>query len=182
MNVYLVKIALRGVSPMVWRRLQIPENTSLANLHHTIQIVNGWDDEYLHQFHIYGKDYGISYEGGLMFSDNAHRVYFGDFEFDIGDKFTYEYNFFEHWLVDIRIETINESSASQVPIYCIKGNGMPGVEKYDEVESTLDLLKAVANMDDTTTASDLYPFIETLNAVKFNPHYINRRLQKGVAN
>jgi len=63
MKAYIIKIALRGVSPMVWRRLQMSGNISLAGLHHIIQIANGWEDEYLHQFHIYGKDYGISYEG-----------------------------------------------------------------------------------------------------------------------
>lgn len=51
MKMYFVKIALRGVSPMVWRRLRIPENTSLAQLHNIIQIAYNWDDEYLHQFH-----------------------------------------------------------------------------------------------------------------------------------
>ncbi|WP_244431810.1 plasmid pRiA4b ORF-3 family protein [Xenorhabdus szentirmaii] len=33
-----------------------------------------------------------------------------DFEFDAGDRFTYEYNFFEHWLHNIRIATILDSS------------------------------------------------------------------------
>lgn len=42
----------RGVSPMIWRRLRLQGNTSLAGLHHIIQIAMGWDDEYLHYFHI----------------------------------------------------------------------------------------------------------------------------------
>jgi hypothetical protein len=42
---------------MVWRRLRIAADTSLAAPHYIIQIVQGWDDDYLHQFHIYGKDY-----------------------------------------------------------------------------------------------------------------------------
>ena len=36
---------------MIWRRLRAPGNTSLAQLHHIIQIVNHWDDEYLHHQH-----------------------------------------------------------------------------------------------------------------------------------
>ena len=88
MKMYFVKIALRGVSPMVWRRLRIPGNTSLAQLHNIIQIAYNWDDEYLHQFHIYGKDYGLSYAGGILFSDDARQVFLKDFEFDAGDKFT----------------------------------------------------------------------------------------------
>ncbi|MDV5373166.1 hypothetical protein QM092_24800 [Enterobacter hormaechei] len=30
-----------------------------------------------------------------------------DFAFDAGDRFTYEYNFFEHWLHDVRVEAIH---------------------------------------------------------------------------
>ena len=161
MKTYFIKIALRGVSPMVWRRLRIPGNTSLAKLHHIIQIVYDWDDEHLHQFHIYGKDYGISYVGGLAFADNAHKVFLDDFDFNIGDKFTYEYNFFVSCLVDVRIERIKDEP-SLTAIHCVKGNGMPGANKYDEVEPTLNLLKAIANADETITVSDIRPLVETI--------------------
>lgn len=75
MEIYFIKIALRKVSPMVWRRLRVPGNTSLAHLHHIIQIAYNWDNEHLHQFHIYGKDYGISYVGGIGFADNPRQVH-----------------------------------------------------------------------------------------------------------
>ena len=149
----------------------------MAQRHHTIQIAYGWDDEHLHRFHIYGKHYGIAYAGGMCFSDNAHQVYLNYFEFDVGDKFTYEYKFFKHWIVDIRIEKIKPSLSLKSIIYCSQGNGMPGVYKYDELEPTINLLKAIANADETTTLSDIRPFIDELNAVKFNRRYINHRLK-----
>lgn len=62
MRLYFIKVSLQGISPMVWRRLRMPGKTSLAKLHQAIQIAYSWNDEYLHQFHIYGKDYGISNE------------------------------------------------------------------------------------------------------------------------
>lgn len=40
----------------------------------------------------------------------------------VSDKFTYEYNFFTHWLVDIRVEKITQSATAFQP-RCIKGNG-----------------------------------------------------------
>ncbi|EKK3320091.1 plasmid pRiA4b ORF-3 family protein, partial [Salmonella enterica] len=39
MEIYVIKVAVHGVSPMVWRRLRIAANTSLAALHYIIQIV-----------------------------------------------------------------------------------------------------------------------------------------------
>src|SRR5437016_1962630 len=94
MRFYFIKIAIRGVSPMIWRRLRVPGSASLAMLHDCIQIINGWDDSYLNQFRIFGKNYGVYHDGGITFNDNARFVYIDDF--DVGDKFTYEYNFFEH--------------------------------------------------------------------------------------
>ncbi|WP_176488501.1 plasmid pRiA4b ORF-3 family protein [Candidatus Regiella insecticola] len=74
MKTFTIKVAIRGVSPMVWRRFRVAAHTSLAALHYIIQIAQGWDDEHLHQFHIYGKDYGIAYEGGIGFSDDPYLV------------------------------------------------------------------------------------------------------------
>lgn len=164
------------MSPMIWRRLQIPGSTSLADFHHVIQIVFGWDDDHLHRFHIYGNDYGIAYVGGLSFSDNPYTVYLDDFEFDIGDRFTYEYNFFDRWLHDIRVEAIETASISPSDPFCIKGNGMPGATKYDEVERTMNLVEAIVDSDKSTTVADILCQIEALDAVRFNRKKINHRL------
>lgn len=175
MNTYIIKIALQGVSPMVWRRLKIPGNTSLAQLHQIIQIVNQWDDEYLHQFHIYGKDYGIGYLGGLSFADDAHQVFLDDFGFDVGDKFTYEYNFFAPWMVDVRIEKISQA-LSQPVVFCVQGKGLPGISRHDEVDATFKLLEAIANIDEKTTIGDIRPYVEAYDSVKFNRGQINHLL------
>ena len=110
MQVYTIKVALRGISPMVWRRIRLYEDTSLGALHFIIQFSFGWDNEFLHSFHIYGEDYGISYDGGLDFSDNPWLVPLHSFKFEPRDRFTYEYNFYRHWLLDIRIERIDGPS------------------------------------------------------------------------
>jgi Plasmid pRiA4b ORF-3-like protein len=141
--------------------------TFIRNTCPTFCVINAHfqrNTQYLHQFHIYGKDYGLSYVGGILFSENPHDVYLDDFGFDEGDKFTYEYNFFEHTLVDIRIENINNTSA-QAPVYCMKGKGMPGANKYDTTEATLNLFEALANADESTTVGDLRPFVDALNAI-----------------
>ncbi len=164
---------------MIWRRLQIPGYTSLADFHQIIQITFGWDDAHLHRFHIYGKDYGIAYAGGISFSDEAHLVYLDDFDFDIGDLFIYEYNFFESWLHDIRIEAIETGETSPTDPFCVKGNGMPGATRYDEVERTLDLIETIIDSNESTTVSDIRYQIEALDAVLFNRKKVNHRLVLG---
>ncbi|EAB5377956.1 plasmid pRiA4b ORF-3 family protein [Salmonella enterica] len=177
MKIYVIKIAVHGVSPMVWRRIRIAADTSLAALHFIIQIVQDWGDDYLHQFHIYGKNYGISYEGGIGFPDNPFRVVIDDFAFDTGDRFTYEYNFFEHWLHDIRIEAIHEDSSLKTP-FCMSGHGMPGATAADEADKTLAFLEAIVNANNSTTVGDIRLFIDDLDAVRFNRNKINQQLSK----
>jgi hypothetical protein len=46
-----------------------------------------------------------------------------DFGFDVGDKFTYEYNFFEHIIHDIRIEKIKDLSNAKNVIFCVMRSG-----------------------------------------------------------
>jgi len=177
MKVYFIKIALRGVSPMIWRRLSVPGSASLAMLHDSIQIINGWDDTYLNQFRIFGKDYGVYHDGGISFNDNARNVYIDDFKFDVGDKFTYEYNFFQHIMHDIRIEKIQESSLTDNHIICQSGNGMPGASKYDAANIELKMLKKIVSKKGKLTVKDIIDFQEEYYQVKFNKKRINASLR-----
>jgi hypothetical protein len=46
---------------MIWRRIKVSSDSTIADLHYIIQIVMGWKEEHLHQFLIHGVHYGISY-------------------------------------------------------------------------------------------------------------------------
>lgn len=45
-----VKIQLREVRPPVWRRVLVPGEMSLAELHQVVQTAMGWTDSHLHEF------------------------------------------------------------------------------------------------------------------------------------
>lgn len=176
MRFYFIKIAIRGVSPMIWRRLRIPGTASLAMLHNCIQIINGWDDSYLNQFRIFGKDYGVYHDGGISFNDNARTIYINDFEFDVDDKFTYEYNFFEHIIHDIRIENIKNLPITKNIIICMSGSGMPGATKYDEMDVKLSMLKKIVKKKGKLSYKDIRDFQERIKSVKFLRKFINEEL------
>ena len=50
MEVYAIKVTLLGTSPPVWRRILVPRDITLGNLHRTLQTVMGWTNCHLHQF------------------------------------------------------------------------------------------------------------------------------------
>src|SRR5436305_2057317 len=58
--VYQFKVVLRGISPMIWRRLLLRSDHSIADLHYALQIAMGWSDAHLNRFHLHGKDYGVA--------------------------------------------------------------------------------------------------------------------------
>jgi hypothetical protein len=63
-SVYQLKVWLYGISPMVWRRLLVRSDSTISDLHYTIQLAMGWRDVHLNRFHIHGKDFGVYHDGG----------------------------------------------------------------------------------------------------------------------
>jgi hypothetical protein len=57
--IYQLRVVLRGVSPLIWRRLLVVSETSLGELHEILQSAFGWSGEHLHRFLIHGVAYGI---------------------------------------------------------------------------------------------------------------------------
>jgi hypothetical protein len=50
--IYQFKISLKEITPIVWRRIQVPTNYNFWDLHVAIQDSMGWLDYHLHQFSI----------------------------------------------------------------------------------------------------------------------------------
>jgi hypothetical protein len=119
--VYQLKVVVRGISPMIWRRLLLRSDHSIADLHYTIQIAMGWSDSHLHRFHIHGKDYGVAHEGGLAFSDDPDRVRLAQFGFRLRERFLYEYDFYDNWKHDIRLEKVLPLNSKRVFPVCTGG-------------------------------------------------------------
>jgi Plasmid pRiA4b ORF-3-like protein len=53
-DVYQLHVWLREITPLIWRRLLVRSDSTIADLHYTLQIAMGWDDAHLHRFRIRG--------------------------------------------------------------------------------------------------------------------------------
>jgi hypothetical protein len=74
--VYQFKVVLRGISPMIWRRLLLRSDHSIADLHYAIQIAMGWSDAHLNRFHIHGKQRPCPHCGRARGLKSSHQVRF----------------------------------------------------------------------------------------------------------
>jgi Plasmid pRiA4b ORF-3-like protein len=55
---YELDLDLRDVTPPVSRRLRVPSDLTLADLHRVIQIAMSWEDVHPHVFDVAGREYG----------------------------------------------------------------------------------------------------------------------------
>jgi hypothetical protein len=104
--IYQLRVVLRGVSPLVWRRLLLASDASLAELHTILQLAFAWSDDHLHRFLIHGTAYGVPRLGGIRFRDDARRVSISRFRLHCGERFRYEYDFTADWQLDLRLERV----------------------------------------------------------------------------
>ena len=114
LSIYQLRIVLRGISPLIWRRVLVHSHTTLAQLHTILQILFAWSDEHLHSFYIHGKEYGSS-------GAPTHDVRLHDLCLHRGERFRYVYDFGAYWECDIRLEALLPLAPRRVYPVCIGG-------------------------------------------------------------
>ncbi|MDA3930129.1 MAG: plasmid pRiA4b ORF-3 family protein [Prolixibacteraceae bacterium] len=106
-----LKITLKNVKPVVWRRIVVSDELSFFQLHNVLQISFNWTNMHLYSFNIAG--YHVETEKGLMPGESvegliANDVKLKDFPLEEKVKFTYCYDFGDDWVHQIVIEKIME--------------------------------------------------------------------------
>lgn len=121
--IYQLKITLDEVQPPIWRRIQVPGNVSLLQLHFVFQIAMGWTNSHLHEFQIGGEHYGTPDEDGWreeeIKEEQEHRL-----EQVIparGGHFSYLYDFGDSWKHTIKVEEILNPSKNRHYPACLGG-------------------------------------------------------------
>jgi hypothetical protein len=76
---------------------------------------------HLHRFEIRGREYGVHQEGGVFFDTYAHEALIGQLKLRRLERFTYEYDFGDLWIHDLRIEATLPLDPKRVYPVCIAG-------------------------------------------------------------
>ena len=58
LEIYQLKVTLLGTMPPIWRRLLVPANVTLAQLHDVLQAAMGWQDCHMHEFSAGHRHFG----------------------------------------------------------------------------------------------------------------------------
>ncbi len=176
---------------MIWRRLLVRSDSTIADLHYTLQIVMGWSDAHLNLFHIHGKDFGVYHDGGMYFADNPEQVLLSAFGFRTRERFLYEYDFGDAWLHDIRIEKHLPLDSKRTYPVCIAGKQAAppedcgGVRAYMQIRQELNYRSVFGNNwsdDDFDDENDLeyesFQEEQLFDPDRFCHHEVNARLRQ----
>jgi len=141
------KITIQDIEPPIWRRILLPLDLNLAQLHEVIQAAFAWTDSHLHQFIIGGLVYGAP-EFNEDYQDErrtfeAAEVRLRDFNtYHVRDpSFLYEYDFGDDWIHRIEIEGLIPRDEDLKHPLCIAGErhrppedvgGPPGYAEFLE--------------------------------------------------
>jgi len=113
---YQFRVSLKGISPQIWRRIEVPAAYSFWDLHVAIQDSMGWSDCHLHRFLIRDRVTHVIDEIGIPdeerpFDDETIpgwemplKVYFMKRD----DRAEYLYDFGDGWQHDVVLEDISE--------------------------------------------------------------------------
>jgi hypothetical protein len=146
-SIYQLKVTLNDSKPPIWRRVLVPENITLYELHEIIQTVMGWGNYHLHMFTIAGQIYGDPEddEFGDLGTKNEKRYRLSQFVSREGFKFRYEYDFGDSWLHDLIVEKILPVEKEMRYPVCIKGKRACPPEDVGGVWGYDDFLEAIAD-------------------------------------
>jgi Plasmid pRiA4b ORF-3-like protein len=120
---YQLKVTLPDIHPPIWRRIQVWEDTTLGQLHRILQVVMGWEDYHLHEFHIARRIYGVPdpderSERPLM---DERRQRLRAVVPQVGTSFEYMYDFGDNWRHALLLEAVVAPEAEQQYPRCLAG-------------------------------------------------------------
>jgi hypothetical protein len=90
-EIYQLGAVLRGISSLIWRRLLVRSDSTVAQLHEALQVAFGWTDEHLNRFEIRGREFGVYRDGGGMLGIDATDVRLDGLKLRRLERFVYEY-------------------------------------------------------------------------------------------
>ena len=145
MAIIQFKISLLHSQPLIWRRFQVTDNYRMDHFHQVIQIVMGWNNKHLHEFHIGERKIGIFFDGmddfGAENLEDENTIYLKGLKLKVGDQFRYWYDFGDDWHHLLEVEDLQEGKLA-LPVILAGEQACPiedcgGVGSHQDIRNYL---------------------------------------------
>jgi hypothetical protein len=186
---YQIKVTLRGIDPLVWRRLRVPGTITFEQLHHVIQASFGWLNYHLYNFQLGSTvfaqgdsvytDEDLYGAGSKRFDPDANLI--GAF-LSKGDELVYEYDFGDGWIHDIVVEKqLKELKKYATPL-CLGGARHRPPEDVGGLGGYESFLESIRDPKDPEREDNLRWAQKDTGGRLFDPEYfyideVNSRLE-----
>jgi hypothetical protein len=149
-RLFQFKITLRGTEPVIWRRIQVFDDT-LDKLHECIQAAMGWTNSHLHHFFIGGQRCG---DPELLEDDFESFTGVDSTKTLISAllpagsapiSFEYHYDFGDSWVHDVQFESSPAPQPGVAYPQCLEGERACPPEDVGRVGGYAEYLEAMAD-------------------------------------
>src|SRR6516225_2725300 len=142
-SAYQLHIVLRRTSPHLWRRVLVRSDSTLRQLHQTVQALFGWTDAYPHRFVLRGRFLGASPAAAGSTLPSAD-LRLAELQLQLQERFFYDYRFQDAhtpvWRHQPRLERILAADRDAYPT-CLGGVGSPPLEDTHSPRKLADLVE-----------------------------------------
>ncbi len=179
--IYQLKITLKESKPPIWRRVLVPDNFVLGDLHIVIQAAMGWGGEHLHEFEIDRIHYGPDEDDIDLESTDEESVLLANVIHKQGQKFLYTYDFGDGWEHVVAVEKILPVDAQQTYPQCIAGARACPPEDVGGVWGYEEFLAAIGDPEHPEHETMLEWIGDEFDPEEFDLEAINAQLQPAIS-
>ena len=146
LEIYQLKVTLLDTNPPIWRRLLVPSDLNLAQLHDVLQVAMGWQDGHLHEFSAGGRRFGPRDPEDQFTADDVgdeRKVRVSGLFGRTGAKALYTYDFGDTWEHNIVLEKRLPAAPNMIYPRCTDGQLACPPEDCGGIPGFYDLLDAL---------------------------------------
>lgn len=129
-STYQIKIQIDGITPPVWRRVEVPAEIALNELHDVIQRLFAWEDYHLHEFRLGDFATGSRYAPADPEADHWGEPPLDEYGVPLNtlltapkDRLHYQYDFGDDWEHTITLEKVLAPVLADALPRCADGRG-----------------------------------------------------------
>lgn len=149
-RIYQLKVTLKGSKPPIWRRILVPSDIRLDELHLVLQTAMGWLNCHLHQFIADNVIYGLADDDFALDFDveDEARYRLSDLLRTEKHSLIYQYDFGDGWEHKVVLEKILPDDSKQPLPICLKGSRACPPEDCGGIWGYAQLLETLKNPAD----------------------------------
>jgi len=181
-HTFQLRVSLRYIKPPIWRRVLVPDNWLLGDLHPVLVAVMGWGGYHMHAFRFGGGFNPTEYSTPQMVIEcgprvqDENQVFLSALIRRPAQTFSYEYDFGDSWQHEVKVEKILPYDPRVALPVCLAGARACPPEDCGSFPGYVEVLRVLERAQ-TPEDRQLREWAGSYDPEQFDLEAINRRLQ-----